>query len=297
MKNTPYIAADRETDEGASKFPDWREGVAILMERAWLGIAVALAVFLLFAFHARRQTPYYRSTATLLVEAQIPKILNYQDILSYNTRNLEYFNSHINALYSRSMMAQAVAGSGLLDRPGFFPDVDSREGKIDAAHGLVTITPVEKSRIINITAEHPDPGIASDLANALARAYIQQDLDMRMEASMQAIDWLRARSEEYRAKLEAGLLQLQEYREQSGSVSLEEDQNIVIEKLKALNAALTQAQTERIQAETIWKSVQEQIDGKIPLSKISALLDDDGSQAALQKLQEQQREVARLQQR
>ena len=297
MKNTPYIAADRETDEGASKFPDWREGVAILMERAWLGIAVALAVFLLFAFHARRQTPYYRSTATLLVEAQIPKILNYQDILSYNTRNLEYFNSHINALYSRSMMAQAVAGSGLLDRPGFFPDVDSREGKIDAAHGLVTITPVEKSRMINITAEHPDPGIASDLANALARAYIQQDLDMRMEASMQAIDWLRARSEEYRAKLEAGLLQLQEYREQSGSVSLEEDQNIVIEKLKALNAALTQAQTERIQAETIWKSVQEQIDGKIPLSKISALLDDDGSQAALQKLQEQQREVARLQQR
>ena len=112
--------------------------------------------------------------------------------------------------------------------------------------------------MINITAEHPDPGIASDLANALARAYIQQDLDMRMEASMQAIDWLRARSEEYRAKLEAGLLQLQEYREQSGSVSLEEDQNIVIEKLKALNGALTLAQTDRIQAETMWKSVQAQ---------------------------------------
>ena len=49
---------------------------------------VAVTIFLIFAFQARRQTPYYRSTAVLLVEAQIPKILNYQDILAYNTRSL-----------------------------------------------------------------------------------------------------------------------------------------------------------------------------------------------------------------
>lgn len=297
MAKTPYIAGERETEEAFSRFPDWREGVAILMERAWLGALVAVVVFLLFAFHAQRQTPYYRSTATLLVEAQLPKILNYQDILSYNTRNLEYFNTHLNALHSRSMMEQALARSGLLDRPGFFPEAETKEAKIEAAQGLVQITPVEKSRMINITIEHPDPQMACDLANALAHAYIQQDLDMRMGTSMEAIDWLRERSEEYREKLEAGLLQLQDYREKTGSVSLEEDQNIVIEKLKALNSALTQAQTERIQAETLWKSVQVQIDGKVATSKIAALLNDPGVLAALQKWQEQQREVARLQQR
>ena len=83
MQKTPYIAgAPEETDGRLSKFPDWREGIAILMERAWMGAMVAIAVFLVFFFQARRQTPYYRSTATLLVEAQIPKILNYQDILA-----------------------------------------------------------------------------------------------------------------------------------------------------------------------------------------------------------------------
>lgn len=297
MSNTPYIAGDQDVDSGRSKFPDWREGLAILMERAWLGGAVALAVFLAFAFHSCRQTPYYRSTATLLVEAQIPKIMNYQDILSYNTRNLEYFNTHINALYSRHMMERALDLSGLAANPKFLPDLETKEAKIDAARGLVTITPVEQSRMINIAVEYPDPQLACDLANALAKAYIQQDLDMRMGTSMEAIEWLRARSEEYRDKLDQGLLQLQEYREKTGSVSLEEDQNIVIEKLKALNAVLTQAQTERIQAETLWTSVKAQIDAKVPLSQIAALLEDEGAQSALQQLQEQQREVARLQQR
>jgi len=297
MQKTPYIAATQGAEEEYSKFPDWREGVAILMERAWLGLLVAAVVFLIFAFQAKRQTPYYRSTVTLLVEAQLPKILNYQDILSYNTRNLEYFNSHINTLHSRKMMEQALERSGLLGRPGFFPDVGTKEGKIDAARSLVVITPVEKSRMINITAEHFDPQVACDLANALANSYIQQELDMRMSVSMEAVEWLRQRSEEYREKLEKGLLQLQEYREKTRSVSLEEDQNIVIEKLKALNAVLTLAQTERIQAETMWKAVQAQIGDKVSMSKIAALLDNPGVQSALQKLQEQQREVAKLQQR
>jgi capsular exopolysaccharide synthesis family protein len=298
MAKTPYIAAERETEEGGtSKFPDWREGVAILMERAWLGAAVAVAVFLFFTFQAYRQTPYYRSTASLLVEAQLPKILNYQDILNYNTRNLEYFNTHINALHSRKMMEQALVRSGLDNHPGFFQNVETMEGKCEAVRNLVTITPVEKSRIINIAVEYSDPQVACDLANALANAYIQQDLDVRMGTSMEAVEWLRERSEEYREKLEKGLLELQDYREKTGSVSLEEDQNIVIEKLKALNGALTEAQTERIRAETTWNTIQAQIAENVSMSQIAALLEDPGAQMALEKLQEQQREVVRLQQR
>ena len=295
MQKTPYIAgAPEETDGRLSKFPDWREGIAILMERAWMGAMVAIAVFLVFFFQARRQTPYYRSTATLLVEAQIPKILNYQDILAYNTRNLEYFNTHINALHSRNMMVQALVKSGLADSKEFLPGKTLDE-KAEIAQGFITITAVEKSRMINIVVEHPSAQIACDLANALARSYIQQDLENRMSASMQAIDWLRERSEEYREKLEKGLLELQEYREKTQSVSLEEDQNIVIEKLKALNSALTGAQAERIQAETTWKAVQGLIDEKVPLSRVAAVLTDPGVQTTLQKLQDQQRAVAALQ--
>lgn len=297
MSTTPYIARRTKDEDRVSKIPDWREAVAILTERAWIGFTVAVAVFVFFTLRAYRQTPYYRSTAVLLVEAQTPRILNYQDVLSYNVRNLEYFNTHINALHSRDMMEKALTRGGLLDRPGVFPGVEAKEARVEAALGLVTITPVEKSRMISIDARHPDPKVACDLANDLARAYIQQDLDVRMRTSMEAVEWLKERAEEYREKLEKGLLELQEYREKTGSVSLEDDQNIVIEKLKALNATLTEAQTERIQVETQWKAIEGQIGRNESSVRIATLLADSGVQGVLQQLQAQQREVATLKQR
>ncbi len=297
MPTPPFIANDTPQEGNLSKILDWREAVAILMERAWLGALVFVVVFLFFTFQARRQTPIYRSTATLLVEAQIPRLLNYQDVMAFNLRSLEYFNTHLNALHSRTMLERALDRSGLAVHPGFFPEIESREGKIAAARRLVSVIPIEKSRMIRISVEHPDPVIASDLANAMARAYIQQDLDNRMGTTMEAVEWLRARAEEYRVDLEAGLLQLQQYREETGSVSLEDDQNIVIAKLKALNTRLTDAQTERIQAETEWTSIQAQVDKGVRLEKIAPLLGDPGLLEMRRKLQDQQREVARLQQR
>ncbi len=292
----PYLAQDHH-EEGAAPFMDWREAVAIILERAWLGVAVAVAVLLLFFFNAHRQTPYYRSTATLLVEAQVPRLLNYQDIIAFNSRNLEYFNTHINALHSRQMMEKAITQSGLDKRPEFTPGGTPMADLVERSLGLVTITAVEKSRIIQIVVEHPSPSVASDLANALARAYIQQDLDNRMTASMQAVEWLRARSVEYRDKLEKGLLELQKYRQETESVSLEQDQDIVISKLKSLNAALTEAQTDRMDAESQWQAVKTQMDAGLPLTRIAALLPDSGVQDALQRLTEQQRKIAQLQQR
>ncbi len=293
---TPYIS-DMQPDDTAGRVPDWREIVAILMERAWVGVVVAVVVFSVFFINLKRAVPRYRSTAVLLVDAQIPRILNYQDVVSLNVRNLEYFNTVINTLHSRQMMEMAVQQGGLLDCPGFFPGVTGVVSKAASARGLVSIAPVEKSRLINITAEHSDPSIASDLANAMARAYIQQDLDNRMNTSLQAVEWLRVKSVEYRKKLEGGLLELQKYREDAMSVSLEEDQNIVISKLKALNGVLTDAQTERINAESQWGAIQALLDSGLSRIEVALQLKSEGVDAASSKWREQQQNVAQLKQR
>jgi len=294
-QKTPYLADENREASPAEAF-DGHELLAILMERAWIGATIAIVVCLFFWLNAHRQTPYYRSTATLMVEAQIPKFMNYQDIFSFNTRNLEYFNTHLNALHSRKMMEAAIRAGGFAERSGFTPGLSDAD-QVEAALRMVSIEPVEKSRILALSIEHPDPQMASDFANALARAYIQQDLDERMKASMQAIEWLRERSEEYRGKMEKGLLQLQEYRETTESVSLEEDQNIVIAKLKALNSALTTAQTERIDAEAQWGAVQSQNETNDSLPALAATLQEFGFQETYKVWQDQRRKVILLRQR
>jgi succinoglycan biosynthesis transport protein ExoP len=294
---TPLIAHADHQPEAVSRFPDWRELLTIVIERMWIGLAVMAAVFIFSFIQVKRETPYYRSTAVLLVEAQIPRLLNYQDVVSFNMRNLEYFNTIIKTLHSRQIMELAVHKSGLAEHAGFFPQAKSPEEKAMLALQLVSITPVEKSRLINIVVEYHDPEIASALANGVAQAYIQADLDDRMKASMQAVDWLRERSVEYREKLEEGLNELQLYRESTQSVSLEEDQNIVIAKLKALNATLTDAQTQRIDAETRWQAIDAQLKRGVPMVEIASQLNDAGVSESLGMVQAQERRVNELQQR
>jgi len=291
---TTYIARPDGGPDRGGRLPDWSEAAAIVLERFWFGAAVAVAVFLFVFFRMLQAVPYYRSTAVLMVDAVQPRVLHYQDAAAASMRNLDYYNTVVKILHSRQMMEKALEQSGLLQRTGFFPEREGLQAKASAALGLVTIEALDRTRLIRISAEHPDRVIASELANAMAQAYIQQEIDNRMTASMQAVDWLQARAAEYREKLESGMLALQEYREAVQSVSLEEDQNIVIAKLKSLNASLTAAQTERITVQSQWESIAKQISNKESRENIAAQLQDAVLGAALSQLREQRHKVASL---
>ncbi len=294
---TPYIAENNKTESSQGRILDVQDVMALIRERIWFGVAVAVLVFCITYIQLKRIEPQYQSTATLMVEAQIPRIMNFQDAMAVNIRNLEYFNTVLNTLHSREIMEKAVTQSGLLDQKNFFPSLTNAMQKASAAKGLVNIMPVEKSRLIKVTARHTDPEVAALLANAVAQAYIQQELDNRMSSSLQALEWLRARSDEYRQKLEEGLNKLQQYREETKSVSLEDDQNIVIEKLKALNGALTAAQTQLIDAESAYNVIKDQRATGQPWIHVASQLNNDNVKAALQAWQRQQQEVSRLRKR
>ena len=113
----------------------------------------------------------------------------------------------------------------------------------------LTVSPIRNSRLVDVTFESPDPALSAQVANALAKAYIEQSLEFKFTSSKEASDWLGQRLGEQRKQVEASEQALQQYREQTDSVSLEDKQNIVVQKLADLNAAVTRAKTERIQKE------------------------------------------------
>ena len=100
-----------------------------------------------------------------------------------------------------------------------------------------------------------DPQLAATVANAMARNYIEQTLEYKFLSSREASDWLGQQLTEQRKQVEASEQALQRYREQTDSVSLEDKQNITVQKLADLNAAVTKAKTERLQKEALYKQV------------------------------------------
>ena len=113
------------------------------------------------------------------------------------------------------------------------------------------------SRLVDVTYRSSDPGLSARVANALAEAYIRQTLELRSTTTKEASDFLTQQLGQQRTKLEASEQALQTYRERTGSVSLEERQNVVVQRLADLNAALTRAATARIQKEAAYNQVKD----------------------------------------
>src|SRR5207247_254576 len=149
----------------------------------------------------------------------------------------------------KSAQAPAVPIPPAPGLPGV-PGVDetaTQSSGIDRFLGGLTITPVRYSRLVDVKYQSPSPRIAAQVANALAKSYIEQNLEFKFLASKEASDWLGERLAEQRKQVEASEQALQHYREQTDAVSLEERQNIVVQKLGDLNSAVTRAKTDRLQ--------------------------------------------------
>jgi polysaccharide biosynthesis transport protein len=158
----------------------------------------------------------------------------------------------------------------------------------------LTVSPIRNSRLVDVTFETTDPQLSAMVANGLARSYIVQNLEFKFYSSKQASDWLGERLGEQRKQVEASEQKLQQYREKTDAVSLEDKQNIVVQTLAELNAAVTRARTERLQKEALYNQIQAIQNDKAALDTFPAILANTFIQQLKGQLAELQRTQAAL---
>jgi succinoglycan biosynthesis transport protein ExoP len=158
----------------------------------------------------------------------------------------------------------------------------------------LTVAPIRNSRLVDLVYSSPRAELTAQIANALARGYIQQNLEFRYNSSKEASDWLGQRLSEQRQQVESSESALQRYREQNDAISLEERQNIVVQKLADLNAAVTRAKTERIQKESAYNQIAAMHDDRAALDTIPAILSNQFIQQQKTALADLQRQQAQL---
>ena len=119
------------------------------------------------------------------------------------------------------------------------------------------VLPVRQTRVLQICYTHPDPDTAARIANLFVEEYMNYNVRWRVDESMRAVEDLKVRAEEQSKKVQELGNALQEYREKHNMVSLDQRKDIVTEKLKALNAFLTGANSRVTEAGVQWNQVVE----------------------------------------
>jgi polysaccharide biosynthesis transport protein len=120
---------------------------------------------------------------------------------------------------------------------------------IDAYMEMLEIKPVLRTRLVKIALNTPDPKLSARLANAHAQAYIRQGLGLRTRANEEAERFLEEKLGELKGRIERSEAALNSYRRDREIISLDDKENIVVERLADLNRRLTESEADRIALE------------------------------------------------
>jgi capsular exopolysaccharide synthesis family protein len=275
----------------------WRTNLHSIWDRRWLWLTVTLAAVAAAYYWVSRQEPVYRASALVLVESETMKVLNIQDVLSTDTRDLQYVNTQVKLLQSQALIRSAAEAMKLAEDRSFLDSLPPDADLVRELEKRLSIAAERNSRLIRISATHRSPPMAARLANGVAEEYIRQNRNRKMSASMEAVTWLQQQAEEIKPKLAKSEAAMSEFRQANHAVSVEERQNIVVDKLKEINVALTRANAGRLVAENEWNLVETAMKGGRKPIEITLVADTEQVKGLLQKLADRQVALATLRQR
>jgi capsular exopolysaccharide synthesis family protein len=128
----------------------------------------------------------------------------------------------------------------------------------------IFIEPVEESDIVKISYTSTNPEFSKRVVNAVAKAYIEETLEMKMAASKHTIAWMTEKAEKERVKLKKKEEALQNYMRNENIITIEDRIAITPKRLTEISAQLTMAEVKRKELQ----SINDQV------SQISQNLDD-----------------------
>ena len=300
--------------------PDLLEYWRVAKKRRATILTILFAVFTLTLFATLKEKRVYEARTLIEIQRENPDIPSLQELLQVEGISDAYLETQNRKLKSENLAREVIGDLHLDAVPEFAPKGGERwaaQGDEPPAAQVFTVPasktrqseipdevlkkfedrlsvePVKRSRLIELTFDSNDPQLAARVVNALASTYIAQNLEARWDASQKASDWLSQQLEKLKAKLEKSEDELQQYASKNGLLFLETDkgttENIVVQRLRELQQQLTQAQSDRIEKESLFRLVQ-----KGDYSSIPGVFDDKLMQDLSERLAELERERSRL---
>ena len=114
----------------------------------------------------------------------------------------------------------------------------------------------KETRLIEISYQHTDPEVATRIVNAVAETYVRSNLEKRNENNASTSEFLSKRIAELQQSIRSAEERLVSYAKSNQILSLDANQNTVVERLAGLNKQLMEAENERKMAEAEYNAAK-----------------------------------------
>jgi polysaccharide biosynthesis transport protein len=232
--------------------------LGVLRSKALL-IAICTVSAVLTAFACTCFLPKVYSAQTVIqIEGEEQKVVKIEGVRSEDLKSLEALKTFEQKVTSPEVLLRVIHHPELRNDPTFLPEVKQKsDNKLQEALAKHIDTKLRRgTRLIDITVNHPSPVMAQRIAELLVQEFVRWNFEAQRDAAETARRFLLDEATRLGGKLEQSEQALQKYKEQNEAVSLEETQNITVEKLKELNLRVTTAKSERLKLESDYAEIK-----------------------------------------
>jgi capsular exopolysaccharide synthesis family protein len=325
-------------EEQLPRVIQFKDYLRIIQKRKWLAITFFVLLVMAGTIKSYMMEPVYQVTAKILIEREVPKITNIEEVLMIDMKWVDYHKTQYEILKSRTLAREVIKRLKLWESPEFevtpsaierirgeIDDIKSRfmsqiksfvkkvlgrkekvqEGEprkgneevpigndfitaagmsqlIDAYLSRFSVSPLEDTRLVDISFEGHYPKLINQIINTHAKAYIEQNLQRKYEASQIAINWLGKGLKELREKGEQTENALQKFKEKEDIVALDnimfsknaEQDNIIIQKISQLNNNLTEAKMKRIELGAVYEQLKKVMNNPEEIESFPEIIQD-----------------------
>src|ERR1700722_10904860 len=243
----------------------WR----ILRKRQWAVMATVSIIFALAMFATLKTTRLYQATSKVAIFPENPNVLGFKGAEG-SSPDFEYevtLETQAAILRSDALAMKVIEAMRLDQNPQFSgatrqqaedsirvssmePDPVKAAGLLGAFRAGLNVQLIPNSRLVQISYTHPDPRLATEIANTLVKTFVEENFKTKYESVTQTSEWLSTELSDLQRRVETSQEKLVRYQKDHSILGIDEKQNIVTEKLAELNKELTAAESDRIEKES-----------------------------------------------
>lgn len=263
-----------------------RQYLRIAMRWRYVILGITAGFLLLGLVVTLLMTPKFTASTTIEILRESNQVTNIQSVeRETSVADQEFYQTQYSLLESRSLSERVATQLRLIDDPTFYERFGYKDdtpafvlvnnrypaaGRVarrrvagEILRKYVTISPTHLSRLVDIRFTSPNAQFSTSVTNAWADAFIQINLERKLQATSYGRNLLERQLAQQKERLDQSQRQLVAYasREriinlpsQQGAAGTTSERSIVADDLASLNTALSEATAERIAVEARYRA-------------------------------------------
>jgi succinoglycan biosynthesis transport protein ExoP len=256
----------------------------ILRVRRHVIAGTAVIVLALISVVLWQLTPLYSASSVVMLDKQKNSVEDVASVLSGISTDPVGVQNQVQILTSRDLAERVVDKLNLEQDPQFsnvragrgyarllnpvnwfsahseiapdpYTEANQRRAVIDQFQQHLTVAPVGLSSALTVTYASPDARDAARIANAVADAYVEDQLNVKFDATQKATAWLADRIKDLSRQAQAADAAVQEYRAQNGLTETTNGGSVVDQQMSDISGQLVLAKSDLAEKQATYSHV------------------------------------------